>query len=161
MFQTRHNSGTAPTNLQQQKSFICSRHHSLSVNTTIYLQQQKSFICSRPSHSCQSLIYLQQQKSFICSRPGHHRSSIRSIYNSRNLLYVLDFICFGCFCKSTIVEIFYMFQTSSQIQHQFYLQQQKSFICSRRQTGCIMLYEIYNSRNLLYVLDIIQIIEFQ
>ena len=98
---------------------------------------------------------LQQQKSFMRSRLLRCLYQHR-IYNSRNLLCVLDCLqSKKTIEKSTIVEIFYAFQTcrinykrrsKSTIVEIFYAFQ------TEREQNPVSIF-IYNSRNLLCVLD--------
>ena len=76
----------------------------------VYLQQQKSYRRIRHEAQALSLSHLQQQKSYRRIRPFPQRK-VQLIYNSRNLIDVLDFRLFYVSSTSTTVEILQTYQT--------------------------------------------------
>ena len=118
-----------------------------------HLQQQKSYRRIRHSMCCFMSVYLQQQKSYrrirLCSTVV-----VISIYNSRNLIDVLDKL------RRRLAPPYLQQQKSYRrirqmpiFQWHNYLQQQKSYR-RIRQNCCQIPFFIYNSRNLIDVLDI-------
>ena len=102
--------------------------------------------------------YLQQQKFNISVRHRRYRKANLRIYNSRNLIYLLDSRFepkyFAIYNSRNLI---YLLDTMVYSTVGSYLQQQKFNISVRQYFFGCLLCSIYNSRNLIYLLDSISL----